>query len=146
MDPAYLSALAALAGSAIGGLTSLGASWLSNSVQFTAQERSANRKGREDLYKSFIEEAAKWYADAYQHDHADVSNLVNLYALVSKMRLVSSRKVIESADRVVRTIVDTYLAPNRTLRDVTKLMDNKAENPLRDFGNACRAELGGASI
>jgi hypothetical protein len=36
MDPAYLSALAALAGSTIGGLTSLTASWLTQHVQFRA--------------------------------------------------------------------------------------------------------------
>src|SRR5215468_6310594 len=36
MDPAYLSAFAALAGSTIGGLTSLTASWLTQHVQFRA--------------------------------------------------------------------------------------------------------------
>jgi hypothetical protein len=51
--------------------------------------------------------------------------------------------VIESADRVVRTIIQTYLAPNKTFREVTELLDNHAKNPLRDFGNACRRELRG---
>ena len=64
MDPAYVSAVSALAGSAIGGLTSLMASWLTHHVQFSSQEREASRNTRVDLYKSFIEEAAKWYADA----------------------------------------------------------------------------------
>ena len=45
-------------------------------------------------------------------------NLVNLYALVSRMRILSSPQIVESADRVAHVIVDTYLAPNRTLRDV----------------------------
>ena len=38
MDFAYLSPSAALAGSAIGGLTSLGASWLTQRVQVSAQQ------------------------------------------------------------------------------------------------------------
>jgi hypothetical protein len=139
VDPAYLSAVAALAGSTIGGLTSLTASWLTNHVQFGAQERAASRNRREDLYRSFIEEAAKWYADAFEHDQARVSNLVNLYALVSRMRVLSSPQVIESADRVVRTIIETYLAPNKTFRELTGVLENDAMNPLRDFGNACRA-------
>ena len=143
MDPAYVSAISALAGSAIGGLTSLMASWLTHHVQFSSQERAANRNTRVDLYKSFIEEASKWYADAYEHDQARVSNLVTLYALVSRMRVLSSQEVIESADRVVRTIIQTYLAPNKTFREVTELLDNHAKNPLRDFGNACRRELRG---
>jgi len=143
VDPAYVSAVAALAGSAIGGLTSLMASWLTNHAQFGAQQRAANRKRRVDLYKSFIEEASKWYADAYEHDQPRVSNLVNLYALVSEMRVLSSSGVVESADRVVRAIIETYLAPNKTFRQVTEVLDNHARNPLRDFGNACREELRG---
>jgi hypothetical protein len=65
MDTAYVSAFAALAGSAIGGLTSLAASWLTQQVQFSAQERAGNRNRREDLYKNFIEKASRWYADAF---------------------------------------------------------------------------------
>jgi len=143
MDPAYVSGIAALAGSAIGGLTSLMALWLTHHVQFSSRERAANRNRRVDLYKSFIEEASKWYADAYEHDQALVSNLVTLHALVSRMRVLSSQEVIESADRVARTIIQTYLAPNKTFREVTELLDNHAKNPLRDFGNACRRELRG---
>jgi hypothetical protein len=37
MDPAYISAFTALAGSVVGGLTSLGASWLTQRKQVMAQ-------------------------------------------------------------------------------------------------------------
>jgi hypothetical protein len=143
MDPGYVSAISALAGSAIGGLTSLMASWLTHHVQFSSQERETNRNRRVDLYKSFIEEASKWYADAYEHDQARVSDLVTLYALIGRMRVLSSQEVIESADRVVRTIIQTYLAPNKTFRELAELLDNHAKNPLRDFGDACRREFRG---
>jgi hypothetical protein len=143
MEAGYISALAALAGSAIGGLTSLAASWLSQHEQFSAQERAGKRSMREELYKDFIEEASKLYADAFAHDKAEVSNLVNLYALVSRMRILSSPTVVENADTVVRVIIETYLAPNRTFRDVRDVLDNEAMNPLRDFSNACREELRG---
>ena len=49
--------------------------------------------------------------------------------------------VVENADKVVRAIIETYLAPNRTFRDVREVLDNEAMNPLRDFRNACREEL-----
>jgi|SRR5215510_5650665 len=98
MDPAFFSAFAALAGSAIGGVTSLAASWLSQRVQFRAQEYTRDRSRREDLYKSFIEEASRLYGDAYENDDARVSNLVNLYALVSRMRVLSSPEIVASAD------------------------------------------------
>ena len=141
VDAAYLSAVAALAGSAIGGLTSLTASWLTQHAQFSAQQREVNRNRRVELYKSFIDEASKWYADAYEHDQARISNLVNLYALVSKMRILSSQEVVESADRVMHVIIDTYRAPNKTFGEVSELLDHPALNPLRDFGDACREEL-----
>ena len=143
MEPAYLSAFAALAGSAIGGLTSLAASWLTQHVQFSVQQRASDLSRREDLYKNFIEEASRWYADAYEHDKAEVANLVNLYALVSRMRMLSSPRVVENADRVVRVIIETYLAPNKTFRDVKEILDNEAMNPLFEFSNACREELRG---
>ena len=128
MDTAYVSALAALAGSTIGSLTSLAASWLTQHVQFSAQERAVNRSTREQLYRNFIEEASRLPADAFAHDRAEVSNLVNLYALVSRMRILSSPTVVENADKVVRIIIETYLAPNRTFRDVRDILDNEAMN------------------
>ncbi|GLQ50912.1 hypothetical protein ACFFJT_06390 [Dyella flava] len=143
MDTAYASALAALAGSAIGGLTSLTASWLTQRVQFTAQQRAAQLGRREELYRNFIEEASKWYADAYEHDTPKVSNLVGLYAMVSRMRVLSAPSVVEQADNVVRAIIKAYLSPNKTFRDIGEVIDDKAMNPLRDFSNACRDELSG---
>lgn len=143
MDPVYFSAFAALAGSAIGGLTSLAASWLTQHVQFRAQQRAQDMSRREELYNDFIEEASKWYADAFEHDNAEVSNLVKLYALVSKMRILSSPKIVENADRVMRVIIETYLAPNKSFRDVQEIVSNDAMDPLRDFSNACREELRG---
>lgn len=143
MEAATISALAALAGSIVGGVTALGTSWLTQQAQARAQYRAEDRAAREALYKDFIEEASRWYADAYVHDKAEVSNLVKLYALVSEMRVLSSPKIVENADRVVRVIIETYLAPNKSFRDVHEILDNDAMNPLRDFSSACREELRG---
>jgi hypothetical protein len=142
MDPAYLSAISALAGSAIGGFTSLLASWLTQRVQFSAQmlERDIGRRG--DLYKVFIEEASKSYADACENDMTDVSKIVHLYTLVSQMRMLSSQEVIDQADGVMGRIVETYLSPNKSIRNILA-HDLKSDvlDPLRDFSNACRDEL-----
>jgi hypothetical protein len=143
MDPAYLSALAALAGSTIGGLTSLTASWLTQHVQFRAQLRAQDLGQREALYKGFIEEASRLYADAYEHSNGEISKLVNLYALIGRMRILSSQRVVDGAERVVGVIIETYRAPNKTFRDVVEIIDDKTMDPLRDFGEACRRELRG---
>ena len=91
--------------------------------------------------KNFIDEASKWYADAFVHDQPKIENLVNLYAFVSRMRVLSSQRVVENADRVVRIIVETYLAPNKTFSDVKKILDNVEVDPLREFSKACRTEI-----
>src|SRR5262245_15882686 len=143
MDTAYVSALAALAGSMIGGLTSLATSWFTQRSQFRAQQLGEDLVRREELYRNFIEEATRLYTDAFEHDKPDISKLVNFYALVSRMRVLSSPEIIESADNVARVIIETYLGPNRTFRDLLQFLDNDAMDPLRKFSNACREELTG---
>jgi hypothetical protein len=141
MDSAYLSTVAALAGSTIGGLTSLGASWLTQHTQFKTQQLSQDRLRREELYSDFIDEAARLYADAYEHNEAAASKMVKLFALVSRMRVLSSPGVVDSADRVIANIIETYLGPNKTFREIPEVLAHAELNPLLAFSNACRDEL-----
>ena len=90
MEPATISALAALAGATIGGVTSFAATWLTQRTQARVQELTHKLSRREELYKAFVQEASKLYGDALVHDTTDVSKLVGLYALISEMRVLSS--------------------------------------------------------
>ena len=117
MNPAYISAFAGLAGALIGGLTSFATSWLTQREQLTSAHREAERAKLEALYSDFIAEAARLFGDALTHQTDDASAMVQLYAMVGRMRLVSDRTVIDAAVRVEKTLVETYLAPNRTLRE-----------------------------
>jgi len=141
MNPVYLSALAALAELAIGGLTSLASAWLTQHSQDRARRLSQDKVSRQKLYKQFIDEASKLYADALVHDQAEVSALVSVYALINRMRVLSRSDVVEKAEAVVRTIVDTYFALNKTFPELRELMDSDAIDPLRAFSEMCRAEL-----
>jgi hypothetical protein len=141
MNSASLPALAALAGSAIGSVTSLASAWLIQRRQDRATRVTQDKSRRQKLYKQFIDEASKLYADALAHDEAEVSALVSVYALISRMRVLSSPAVVEKAEAVVRMIVDTYFSPNKTLPELRRLMDSHAIDPLRDFSEECREEL-----
>jgi len=141
MDGATISALAALSGSVVGGLTALGTSWLTQQAQARLQENARDRTAREALYSDFIVEASRLYGDAWVNDKPEMSNLIGLYAMVSRMRVRSSPRVIENAERVARTIVETYFTPNRTLREVYDMMESERMDPLRGFSEACRDEL-----
>ena len=75
------------------------------------------------------------------HNETEVSALVSVYALVSKMRVVSSSAVVEKAEAVVRMVVDTYFTPNKTFPELRTLMNSHAIDPLRAFSDECRDEL-----
>jgi len=141
MDAAYISAFAALAGATIGGLTSFLTSWITQQTQVKAQHLSHKLTRREDLYKDFIEEASKLYADSLIHDTPDVSQLIRLYAMISMMRAISPSTIVQNADKVARLIVNTYLEPNKSIPELRDMVNSGAMDPLRDFSEACREEF-----
>jgi hypothetical protein len=141
MSSSVVSALAALAGAIIGGLTSVLASWLAQRVQARALLSVQDKLRRQELYRDFIEVAAKAYVDALQHGQPDISSLVEVYAKISRMRVLSSPKVTEAADKIVRTIVDTYLEPDKTFIELREMVSSGKVDLLRSFSEVCREEF-----
>ena len=76
MDTSVISALAALAGTAVGGLTSVLANLLTHRIQVAPNGCSTIRTAGRVLYRDFIEEVSMRYIDALQHDEADIPGLV----------------------------------------------------------------------
>jgi hypothetical protein len=141
MNAAYISALAALAGTAIGGLTSFATSFMTQQAQTRAQRLAAEKGKREDLFGRFVDEAAKLYSDALQNKRDNASAMIVIYGLVNRIRLTSTAKVVENADTVARIIMETYMAPNLTLEEVRATWIDRGVDPLRDFAEAAREEL-----
>ena len=141
MDSATISAFAALGGTLIGGMTSFAAAWLIQQTQANAQQVARKLARRETLYKDFLEEASKLYADSLLHETPDVSQLIRLYAMISMMRVVSSSTTVQHAEKVARMIVNTYLTPNKTFPELRDMVNSGAMDPLRDFSEACREEF-----
>jgi|SRR5258705_2624757 hypothetical protein len=141
MNLSTISALAALAGTITGGLTSVLASWLTQHAQARAQWRAQDKLQRQELYREFIERASRCHIDALQHDKADIPALVELYARVNRIRVLSSPKTIESAESVARTIVDTYLESNKTFLELREMANSGSIDLLRDFSETCREEF-----
>jgi hypothetical protein len=141
MNASIISALAALVGAAIGGLTSVLATWLTQRTQVRAEWRAHDRIRRQELYRDFIEEATRCYVDALQHNDPDLASLGNLYAKISRMRVQSSREVADEADVVGRKIVDTYLAPDKTFIEIREMLADGSIDILGKFGDVCRAEF-----
>ena len=141
MDVSIISALAALTGAAVGGLTSGIATWLNHRSQVRVEWILHEKSRRQILYRDFIEDAAKCYIDALQHDEADIPGLVGLYAKLSAMRALSSRPVLQRAEDVVRKILDTYLEPDKSFVELREMAIDGTIDLLRGFSDACHDEF-----
>ena len=122
MDTGYVTGFAVLAGAALGGLTSFASSWTTLHAQMKAQRLASSKSRRQELYNQFIDEASRTYVDALMHDKLEVSGLVGIYALISRMRVLSSEKVIGSAVNIALLVTDTYFQPNKTPTELQAMM------------------------
>jgi len=139
-SPAAVSAFAAVGGSLVGALGSSVSSWIAQQHQNRRELLAKKIFHREQLYSDFISHTAQAIAHAMQNTFHDPSKLIPSYALLSRIRLSSSMIVVESAERVINTILDTYSQPNLTPEDF-QAWAVKHNDPLREFGDICRREL-----
>ena len=143
MDPAILSAASGLIGLLIGAVSFLATTWLAQRGQLRAQTLVQEAAKREALYAEFIVEASKRLADASSHQAEGPEVIAGLYAVVERMRLMSSREVIRTAEEVIRLVVETYASPNVTFDQVREhIQGSDFRDPMMEnFSNACAMEL-----
>jgi hypothetical protein len=137
----YLSAVAALVGTFVGGITSIATSWLGQQRQTKELRRARAKAEMQALYKQFILDASKLYTDALEHDTTEITKLVDIYATLNRIRVLSSPKVIAEADNALRMIVHTYAKENTTFSGIRQSIDHGFPDPLRGFSEACHEEL-----
>lgn len=142
MDPSHISAFAGVIGAAVGGLTSFG-TWIAQKTQLRQQQRETARKQREALFVKFMNEAGRLYADALSHEKDDIADVVQLYAIIAHLRMVSGPAIVAAAERVVHAIVEAYQAPNRMLHEIGDLAESEGMIAFREIGLVFRTELAG---
>jgi hypothetical protein len=141
MDVAYISALSALAGSVIGGMTSGLTSWLNQRSVARAGQLAHELLRRQELYKNFIVSASKAYGQALVVNEPKIEELIALYAMISRMRVLSSPNIIACAEQVLLKTTDAYFEPNRTVPELRELIrTGTGVDPLKDFAKAVREE------
>ena len=143
MDVGYISALSALAGSVVGSLTSGFTTWLSQRAQARAGHLAHSFSRREDLYTDFIVAASRAYGEAMIKSEPEIQDIVALYAMISRMRTMSTPRIVDCAEKVMVATLDTYFAPNKTIHDLHEAVRSGSAvlDPLRDFAEATRDEL-----
>jgi len=140
MNSGLIAACAAILGSFVGALGSVVGTWITQRHQDRRDLVAKTIIRREALYSDFIEETARMLIDALEHNISDPEKLIPAYALLSRIRLSSSSKVLETAEGLVRTILTTYPLQNLTAEQIQSRAVN-GDDPLREFSDTCRMEL-----
>jgi hypothetical protein len=140
MDPAVLSAIAALGGSTIGAFASLATSRLAQLHQRRMQHEMQESSRRERVFSEFILKASGLYADALTSNHLDPAKLVSLYAVKAQLGLFASRSTIDQADEVLRLIIAIYYEPNLD-SDSQEAVTNGTHDFLKSFTQAAQKDL-----
>jgi len=141
MELAIISAISGLAGAAIGGATSTTTAVFSEQVKNRRVAADSSWKRREHLYNEFISATAKHMADALGHERDDPAAVMELYALVAKIRLICPQSVVAAAEAATILVQNTYEAPNRSLRQLSIFSATGDSDPLLAFSEACRRDL-----
>ena len=142
MEVAYVSALSALAGSVVGGLTTGFTTWMSGRSQAQAGRLVADVARRQDLFREFIIAASKTYADALVNTKPNIQEVVALWAMVSRMRVLCSPPTTASAEKIMRQTMDASYAPPKTPEELHELIKKGVGmDPLLEFSEAARDEL-----
>ncbi len=141
MDPAILSASAAVLGSLAGGSASLATAWLNQKTQAKRVSVQVETRKREQLYADFLTECSKLALDALDHTLDRPETLQQAYTLVNRIRLTSSDAVLHAGEAAIQEILARYRAPNIPIEKLRDMSLAEIHDPLRAFSEACRDEL-----
>jgi hypothetical protein len=141
MNTNLITALAAVLGSVAGASAAIATTWISQRSQTRRELAKLEMRKRETLYGEFITEAARLLSDAFDHTLDQPETLVKLYAILGRIRLVSSDAVFNAAEECSNRILDVYATPNRTVDELVAAIRSDEMAFLRKFSDACRVEL-----
>jgi hypothetical protein len=143
MDSGTVGALAGVLGSLVGGSASVATAWLTQRTQGRRELVQTDLSKREALYGEFIGECARRLMESFTHTLDDPQKLLPLYALINRIRLSASRPVLAEAERLLTYVTEQYFSGNLTIEQMRDLARAEGEgaDPLKPFGEACRAEL-----
>jgi hypothetical protein len=141
MDSAIVSATAAVLGSLVGGSATLATAWITQKTATKRELIQMEMRKREALYGEFITECAKLLLDAFTHTLDKPDKLLPLYALINRVRLAASQPVLAEAEHLLKRVTEQYFSRNLTLEEMRDLAISEGADPLKAFGEACRAEL-----
>ena len=141
MDTTIVSTLG-IVGTLCGGSASVATAWVTQKTQNKRERIRAEVKKREALYGEFINECSTRVMDSLERNLDKPETLLSIYALLNRIRICASNKVLSEAERALASITEQYFSPNLSLDQLHELVrDGARTDPLRTFAEACRAEV-----
>ena len=144
MNSTVLTAIAAALGSLVGATASIATTWITQRTQTIRAHWEWKLRERESLYKEFITEASCLAVDALAHSLERPDQIMALYGILSRIRLMSGEEVVRQGEACCHRIMDLYGRPNLTtdqIRTAAEGHDFDDIDPLKEFSTACRKEL-----
>lgn len=145
MEAPLITAMAGVFGSLVGASASIATTWLAKRTEIVRTLAERNLREREVLYNEFLTEASPVAVHALTHSFEGPDQIVSLYGILSRIRLVASDAVVREGEVCCVQMLATYGKPNikvDELRGVLTAANDLAEfDPLKKFSNACREEL-----
>ena len=145
MEATLITAMAGVFGSLVGASASIGTTWLTKRTEIVRTTAERKLRERESLYNQFLTEASRVAVHALTHSFEGPDQIVALYGILSRIRLVASNTVVREGEMCCMRILAMYGKPSMTvdeLRGVMATANDLAElDPLKAFSNACREEL-----
>ena len=98
---------------------------------------------RQELFGDFIVAASKLYGDALVSSEPPLQEVGAVYAMISRMRVLCSPQSVECADKIMRSALDIFFAPNKTMRELHEIVKSAGTDldPLKEFSELARVEL-----
>src|SRR5262249_27218400 len=123
-------------GSFVGAISSIATTWITQRTQATRANAVWRTQEREALYKEFVTEASRLAAEAITHSLERPEQLVSLYGLLSRIRLVSGDKVLDRAEACCHRILDLYRGPNLASNQIQTAFEAHELDVLKEFSMA----------
>ena len=141
MDTTWVTAMAGVLGSLVGSSATVATAWVTQKTVSKRELIQTEIRKREQLYGEFIGECVKLLVDAFAHTLEKPETLLPAYALINRIRLSASPPVLAGAEHLLRRITEQYFSKNLSVDEMRELALHEDFDPLRPFGEACRAEL-----
>jgi hypothetical protein len=136
------AAIAAVLGSLVVGSATVATAWITQRTLSKRELIGTEIRMRQTLYGEFIRECSKLVIDSFESTLDNPETLLSVYELLNRIRLCTSDAVLAAAEEILKRITEQYFSPNLSVEEIRALVRSGADaDPLKSFGEACRAEL-----